>query len=75
MTDQFAKTEKQYIELTSGIQGFEHYSVCTDPLLPQIFSHNFVQPHRTFPLDRLSAVFCIRSEHASSQLYSCESGS
>ncbi|ARW41319.1 putative N-acetyltransferase CgeE (plasmid) [Bacillus amyloliquefaciens] len=53
MTDQFAKTEKQYIELTSGIQRFEHYSVCTDPLLPQIFSHNFVQLHRTFPLDRL----------------------
>lgn len=53
MTDQFDKTEKQYIELTSGIQRFEHFSVYTDPFLPQIFSHNFVQLHRTFPLDKL----------------------
>ena len=72
MTDQFDKTEKQYIELTSGIQRFEHFSVYTDPFLPQIFSHNFVQLHRTFPLDKLLPFF-VRSGHASSQLYSCES--
>ncbi len=57
MTDQFDKTEKQYIELTSGIQRFEHFSVYTDPFLPQIFSHNFVQLHRTFPLDKLLPFF------------------
>ena len=53
MTDQFDKTEKQYIELTSGIQRFEQFSVYTDPSLPQIFSHNIVQLHRTFPLYKL----------------------
>lgn len=57
MTDQFDKTEKQYIELTSGIQRFEHFSVYTDPFLPQIFSHNFIQLHHTFPLDKLLPFF------------------
>ncbi|MCP6682091.1 GNAT family N-acetyltransferase [Bacillus nakamurai] len=57
MTDQFAKTEKQYIELTSGVQRFDHYSVYADPLLPQIFSHNFIQLHHTFPLDSLLPFF------------------
>ncbi len=37
MTDQFDKTEKQYIELTSGIQRFEHFSVYTDPFFAADF--------------------------------------
>lgn len=53
MTGHYSKTEHQYILLTSESASFDHYSVYRDPQLPQIFSHNFVQLHDTFPLERL----------------------
>lgn len=53
MTGHYSKTEHQYILLTSESASFDHYSVYRDPKLPQIFSHNFVQLHDTFPLERL----------------------
>lgn len=53
MTGHYSKTEHQYILLTSESASFDFYSVYRDPKLPHIFSHNFVQLHNTFPLERL----------------------
>ncbi|ADP32654.1 GNAT family N-acetyltransferase [Bacillus atrophaeus] len=53
MTEHYSKTEKQYLSLTSVFKPFEQYSVYSDPDLPQIFSHNFVQLRASFPLNSL----------------------
>ncbi|MGN7373695.1 GNAT family N-acetyltransferase [Bacillus halotolerans] len=53
MTGHYSKTEHQYLSLTSESKLFGHYRVYKDSKLPQIFSHNFVQLHDTFPLERI----------------------